>query len=363
MSSKGKRSSARWLLAGVAAVVVVGGAVAAADPDDSGPSTHTPRRHLAAGSASSTSAATDSTAPSSHSALLSGRCGAAATQTIAAVDIKVAQRIYRGEISGKEVSADVAHVTGSQELLSALASSSTQAVYAAVHAIVYTPHWHIVRLRVVQNGRVLADVGGPYIIAPVSGSLRVNGRKVADFVMSVQDDAGYVKLVSHFLGTPIDLYRNGSLLMGTLRPAPPTPSAGRTVKVAGATYLTRVLDARAFPSGELQAAIFVSPPAQATAARSCAAVRVAAWGNVAKHIATRFRPLAAHYQELIGTIRGSTTGLAYVRVGSRQIAGLSVGPPRIPKRGAVEYRGQSWNVFSWEPAPPARIYFLTPPDG
>ena len=39
--------------------------------------------------------------------------------------------------------------------------------------IVYHPFWHIVRLRVLDaSGRVLADFGGPDVIAPVSGTLR-----------------------------------------------------------------------------------------------------------------------------------------------------------------------------------------------
>src|ERR1700726_1474853 len=147
-------------------------------------------------------------------------CGSATSATIAGVDESVARRIYVAELRGYEVRADIAHIAGSAELLAALGGSNQQAVYAAVHRIVYTPHWHIVRLRVVRNGQVLADVGGPDIIAPVSGVLRVKGRGVGSFVMSVQDDLGYTKLVSRFIGVPIDLFRAGSFVMGTLQPHP-----------------------------------------------------------------------------------------------------------------------------------------------
>ncbi len=359
MSANGRRSTARWLLAGIAAGAVVGGAVAAADPDGSGPAARS-SRWLAVSGTSSGASATSSMAPSTASGVGSGSCGAKSARMIAGVDAKVARRIYTGEITGREVEADAAHITGSRELLSALASSNTQAVYAAVHTIVYTPHWHIVRLRVVQRGHVLADVGGPYIIAPVTGSLRTNGRTVGSFTMSVQDDVGYVKLVSRFIGVPIDLYRSGSFLMGTLKPAPSSVSSGATVKVAGNSYLTQALDARAFPTGKLRTALFVSTPSHATTSQSCTVVRVAAWGNVVKHIAGRFSPLTAHYQDFVGTLQGSTAGLAYVRTGSTQLAGSDSGPARIPPHGVVKYRGRSWEVFSWAPFPPARIYFLTP---
>ncbi len=300
--------------------------------------------------------------PNARSGVASAPCAAASATTIASVDMTVAQLIYEGEIHSKEVRADVAHITGSRELLNAVASANGPAAYAAVHTIVYTPRWHIVRLRVVTHGRVLADVGGPDIIAPVSGTLRLNGRVLGSFVMSVQDDLGYVKLVSRFIGVPVDLYRNGSFVMGTLQPAPPPATTGTPVIVAGRTYQAHVFDALAFPSGALRVALFVGQPTSTVAAQSCAAVRAAAWGSVAMHIAARLRPLAAHYGDLVDTLRGSTGGLAFVRAGSRTLAG-GAAPARIPHSGTISYRGRSWSVFSWEPVPPARVYLLTPAAG
>lgn len=312
---------------------------------------------------SSTAESTPFASVASAPAATTGSCGAATAQTIATVDAQVAHKIYVGEIGGHEVGEDVAHVTSSAELLDALASSNRAAVYAAVHTIVYTPHWHIVRLRVVKNGTVLADVGGPYIIAPLKGELRQNGVKVGSFVMSVQDDLGYVKLVTRFVGVPIDLYGAAptrGFLMGTFQPAPPLPSDGATIKAHGGSYLARVAQASAFPSGRLSVALLVPAPAKAIAAQSCAAVRSVAWGSVVKHVASRFHPLSSQYQDFVGTLEGSTGGLAYVREGSLQIAGLNAGPRRLPAQGKVIYRGRPWHVFSWAPYPPARIYFLAP---
>ncbi len=288
----------------------------------------------------------------------SGPCGPATSAAIVSVDEYVARRIYLAELGGYEVRADVAHITGSTELLAALRASNQPAVYAAVHQIVYAPYWHIVRLRVVQRGRVLADVGGPDIIAPVSGTLRVKGKVIGSFVMSVQDDLGYTKLVSRFIGVHIDLYRGGSLVMGTLQPQPNSPSNGESLTVGHGNYRALVFNTAAFPTGTLKVALFVPAPVGVPAARSCAAVRTATWGSIATHVAARFTPLAAHYEDFRHTLQGVSDGLVFVRSGSARLAGA--GPSRLPAGGTVEYRGRRWEVFSFAPTPPARIYFLTP---
>jgi hypothetical protein len=290
----------------------------------------------------------------------SAACGTKAAAAIAGVDAIAAQRIYTGEMHSSEVSADIAHIKGSQALAQALAGSNRAGVYAAVHALVYMPHWHIVRLRVVKAGQVLADVGGPDVIAPLSGTLTWKGKRVGGFVMSVQDDAGYVKLVSRFIGVPIDLYRNGSLVMGTLPSAPAGVGDGAHVTIAGRSYQALVLQAQAFPAGPLRAVLFVPTPSANTAAQTCAAVRVAAWGQIATRIAARLAPLSVHYQSLVDILQGTSGGLAFVREGSKRLAG-GQGPAMIPRSGTVRYRGRSWPVFSWEAAPSRRVYLLTPP--
>ena len=121
-------------------------------------------------------------------------CGAATVATVAAVDATVTTDIYRNELAGTKVSFDLAQITSAGDLLSAVASPRA-ATLAAVSRIVSHPAWHIVRLRALDAaGNILADVGGPYVIAPVSGVLWLGGRVVGSFVMSVQDDVGVTKL-------------------------------------------------------------------------------------------------------------------------------------------------------------------------
>ena len=288
----------------------------------------------------------------------SGPCGSATSATIAQVEESVARRIYAAELRGYEVRADLAHIQDSAELRAALQRPNQAAVYTAVHNIVYAPHWHIVRLRVIQHGQVLADVGGPDVIAPVAGALRSKGKAVASFVMSVQDDLGYTKLVSRFIGAPIELYREGAPVMGTVSVPPAKPRNGESLTLAGARYRALVLDAKAFPSGTLEAALFIAAPSRVSASRTCERARIATWGAIATHVAARFRPLASHYEDFVHTLQGVSGGRVFVRSGSARLAGG--GPLRLPRKGRVRDRGLTWDVFSWVARAPTRIYFLTP---
>ncbi len=298
----------------------------------------------------------DTDSAASHAASVpAGGCGAAASATVAAVQSTVAKRIYRDELTGTETVQDTARVRGYAPLIGALERGEAAGVQAAVSALVYKPRWHIVRLRVLRGNRVLADVGGPHVIAPVDGTLRAHGRTLARFVISVQDDLGYVKLVSRFVGVPIDLYQRGSLVMGTLQAVQTPPAEGAHVQAGGRSYVVSNLPAQAFPSGPLQASLFVdsSPPAV-----SCAALRLATWGSVARHVEARLHPITAHYQDLASVLRAVTGGRVLVRAGAHRIVGG--GPRHLPATGRVSYAGRSWPVYSWQPVAGTRIYFLAP---
>jgi hypothetical protein len=341
------------LLAALLCVAAGGtlGLVALGDKDG----TQTQIARASTSSASPAAATTPSTART-PAAPGGTACASKSAATVAAVQTAVARRIYTSELAGTETKLDTARIRTYAPLLSALEAGETSAVAAAVHALVYKPAWHIVRLRVTRGSRVLADVGGPHVIAPVTGTLRSHGRTLGHFVTSVQDDLGYVKLVTRFIGVPVDLYQHGSFVMGTLLPAPSAPRGGATVKAGGRSYLVANIATTAFPSGPLQASLFV---AQAPSGRSCSALRVAAWGGVARHIALRLQPLPTHYAALASLLRAVTGGEVLVREGSTRLVGG--GPKRIPTTGTVRYAGRTWPVYSWQPAAGQRVYFLTPP--
>jgi len=292
-----------------------------------------------------------------------GPCGRATTATIAAVDAAVATNIYRNELAGTEVSWDLRNVTAARDLATALAHGNAAAVRKATQRIVYHPGWHIVRLRVSgRRGQVLADVGGPYVIAPVGGDLRWNGRIVGHFVMSVQDDVGITKLESRFVGDPIGIYVAGRLVAAAGGRLPASQPQGAALTLAGVRYVLVSETDRAFPNGSLTVIVLVAPAIAALEQRSCTAVRVGEFGRIATRLSHLGFVFPQRYPVYATSVLTYTGAQVFVRAGAVQIASSGApGPPAIPSRGAVTYEGRRWLVFSFVALPPARVYLLVAP--
>ena len=115
----------------------------------------------------------------------------------------------------------------------------------------------------------------------------------------------------------------------------------------------------AFPRGTIRLSLLVGAPPAAVAARPCSLVGVNELGSVAAHLARLFKPLVRHYGPYAATVGIYTGALVFVRDGSTQLASSAgSGPPALPIAGTVSYQGSSWNVFSFAPRPPARVYLL-----
>jgi hypothetical protein len=289
-------------------------------------------------------------------------CGPATAATIAATDAMIANNINRNELDGSETQTDLARVEHDPVLLAALADSDTPTAAKAVAQIVYHHYWHIVRLRVLDdNGRVIADVGGPHVIAPVTGVLRsAAGTELGTFVMSVQDDVGFTKLEMRGVGDPIGIYSAGRLVAQLGGSFPSSQPAGTAVTLAGVRYLAETLIYMAFPSGALAAVIAVPAPSAALRSETCAAVGVAEIARVAERLSLRFHPLAASYGSYVEVVHTETGAQVIVRIGLRVIAGQGPGPLTMPSGGTVTYEGRTWSVFTFAPTPPATVYLLIP---
>lgn len=304
-------------------------------------------------------AAAEAASPSKPAA-----CGSATAATLGAVDASVVAHIYANELAGPEVSADLQHVLSATDLSTAVAAGNRRAVLKATTRIVYTPRWHIVRLRVTDlKGNLLADVGGPYVAAPVNGTISAGGRAVGRFLMSVQDDHGIVKLEWHFVGDPAAIYV-GSKPVTAYGPVsfPAGVPRGPTVTLSGVSYRVQTQTLTAFPSGAITFVQLIAPPPSRLAAQPCAIVRAGEYGRVAATLAQLASNLQSNYVGYVSTVHTYTGALAFVRVGSRRIASAGgAGPNTIPDSGSVSYQGRSWLVYSFQPKPPARVYLLVPP--
>lgn len=297
-------------------------------------------------------------------------CGSATQRAVNAVYQAATLSIYDGELHSSEVTADGGHVARAANLASAVAADDAAATLAATTTIVYHSAWHIVRLRVLSSsGRVLADVGGPYVLAPVKGEITFQGKLVGSYVMSVQDDLGYEKLVTRFTHLPIEMYRDGQPLIGRDFPLVDVPAqipvAGSSITVGGVVSVAVSYYVKAFPSGQARVLLAVPRAKLALAASSCTVISALTYTKVAEDTA-KLLNLPGESGLFVGVMRQfDPEKLVFVREGSTQLASTErlSGPASIPPGGTVSYEGQTWFVVSFVAVPAVRVYLLFPVAG
>ena len=107
------------------------------------------------------------------------------------------------------------------------------------------------------------------------------------------------------------------------------------------------------------------PVARARARVSCAEIRADELGDVARRVSRRFALAPSNLGLYIDATAPLTGGLIYIRTPgahARQLAGVThPGPPHIPTRGAITYRGRTYDAFSFtvpSTIGPLRVYQL-----
>jgi len=184
-------------------------------------------------------------------------CGASSQDTILNTLSRVASLIYSGE-TGSRALTQVHRVEHNQALLQAVAARDPAATVVAINHLL---NEHIVRLRVSAEGKLLGDVGGPYVLGPVAGTLRLGGRMIGSFVLSIQDDLGYRLLAERLAGLDVLMYRAASKpVMSSLNPAPASVPRSGPFQLRGRTYQAFTLSGEAFPSGPLRITLLVPIP-------------------------------------------------------------------------------------------------------
>jgi hypothetical protein len=195
-----------------------------------------------------------------HSAM---RCGGSDARTRVATLGHVGELIYEEEAGSPYVRATLRHIEADPGFQRAVATRDVAATRAAIVGF-FAAHIHVVRVRVSvpdRGGaqRFFYDLGGPYVLAPVHGTLRRAGKVVGRFSFAIQDDAGYMKLAHRFTGAEVLMRTGQKQVMGTLDPGPASVPDRGGVSYGGHDYDAYSFTAEAFPSGPLRISLLVSP--------------------------------------------------------------------------------------------------------
>jgi hypothetical protein len=187
-------------------------------------------------------------------------CGATPSATVAATIGAVGQRLARTEAQGPTVQRVLRHVATDPRFAQAVANDDPVALRTAIIRFFRTRSLHVVRVRATTvDGRLVGDVGGPYVLGPASRTVRDrHGNPIGTVTLSVQDDTGYIKLMHRFTGATVVLRTATQTVPGsTLMPGPPTIPPRGSVLWHGRTFDTSTFTAGAFPSGPLTVALLV----------------------------------------------------------------------------------------------------------
>ena len=182
-------------------------------------------------------------------------CGSDTAETVVDTVRRVAREIYEAEL-GPRALAQVARVEADTALAEAVSRREPAAVRAAISSLL---NEHIVRLRVISRG-LLVDVGGPFVLAPVQGTIRLHGRAIGRFLLSVQDDEGYRRLTERLAGLRVLMYMDGVLVKNSLGPQPGAVPVKGLFEYRGRAYRVFTLHLKAFPTGTLLVRVLVPVP-------------------------------------------------------------------------------------------------------
>lgn len=168
-------------------------------------------------------------------------CAPTPDQTRARTIGAVGERLFHAEASGRATRRVLRHVARDPRFLSAVARNDPRALRAEIVHLFRDRTLHVVRIRALTAaGRLVNDVGGPYVLAPASTPLRLHGRPIGHATLSIQDDTGFVKLMHRFTGAVIELRT----------PVGPVPGANRARP--GRAYWRVSFAGRAFPATPLR---------------------------------------------------------------------------------------------------------------
>jgi hypothetical protein len=183
----------------------------------------------------------------------------AARQIRADAFATVASRLYAEEAKGRAGRRNAARIARDPRLIRALESDRPAAIRAAALRQLFLPVKHVVRIRIVNHGRTLVDVGGAFVAGQESATMRSpRGRVLGRLDVSMQDILGLTKLERRFTGAQIVVHGNSRHVLATT-PALThlaIPKAG-AVSTNGRRYVARSLRRTGFAGEPLRISVLV----------------------------------------------------------------------------------------------------------
>jgi hypothetical protein len=177
-------------------------------------------------------------------------CADARTSTIGLIG----RNLIAAETQGASAQMALHHAARSAAFRRAIASGDPAAVRNAIIGFFRDSQFHIVRVRAWKGSQLITDVGGPFVISPATATIPGVGR----FMLSIQDDTGYIKLIHRFTGAEVVLHAGSRPVPGSnLFPGPPYKAGLSTVSYRGHTYRAYGFSAPAFPSGSLDVSLLL----------------------------------------------------------------------------------------------------------
>jgi|SRR3954470_3205931 len=185
-------------------------------------------------------------------------CAADADRTVANTVGAVGERLVGAEATGPEVRRALGLLAHDRGFVRAVTRRDRAALRARIVHFFRIRDLHIVRVRATTaTGRLVGDVGGPYVLAPASRTIRgARGHSLGRVTLSVQDDAGYIKLMRRFTGSRVVLRTSSGVVPGSARVPAPIPARG-VVMAGGTRYATFAFTTRGFPARRLRVALLV----------------------------------------------------------------------------------------------------------
>lgn len=179
----------------------------------------------------------------------SARSCSAARQMQANRGLATARARYHREDRGAAAKVQLMRIASDAQVLSALSAGSYQSAQRRLDQLLIG---HVVRIRVVRNGRVVADANPrSFAVGGARAELRYRGRDLGAIEVTIQDVVGFIKLVHKYGHVNVVVRGAFGEARSSLSTVPAGLPRGGCVTTAGRAFAVRSFAALGFAGERL----------------------------------------------------------------------------------------------------------------